>query len=137
MNVTMHSINPKVFKISFKPERKLIMSLISNFIKPIDAAVTNSSPIWCGKDLQASASLKRQKNGEIFPAFQFISVTNDCNLRCQGCWVSTNGKTESLDVERIHSIIEESKKQGSYFFGILGGEPLNIQTIIRNIRKTS
>ncbi len=67
---------------------------------------------------------KRQKRGEIFPAFQFISVTNDCNLNCQGCWVTTNGKKENLDIEKIHSIIEESKKQGSYFFGILGGEPL-------------
>lgn len=67
---------------------------------------------------------KRQKKGELFPAFQFISVTNDCNLKCQGCWVSANGQKEYLDIEKIHSIIEESKKQGSYFFGILGGEPL-------------
>jgi MoaA/NifB/PqqE/SkfB family radical SAM enzyme len=67
---------------------------------------------------------KRQQKGELFPAFQFISVTNDCNLKCQGCWVSTNGGKESLDIEKVHSIIEESKKQGSYFFGILGGEPL-------------
>jgi MoaA/NifB/PqqE/SkfB family radical SAM enzyme len=67
---------------------------------------------------------KRQERGELFPAFQFISVTNDCNLKCQGCWVSTNGNKESLDIEKIHSIINESKKHGSYFFGILGGEPL-------------
>ncbi|MFA6403233.1 MAG: radical SAM protein [Salinivirgaceae bacterium] len=67
---------------------------------------------------------KRKKNGELFPAFQFISVTNDCNLKCQGCWVSTKDHKEYLDIEKIHSIIAESKKQGSYFFGILGGEPL-------------
>lgn len=67
---------------------------------------------------------KRKRKGERFPAFQFISVTNDCNLRCQGCWVTTGGKKENLAIEKIHAVIEESKKQGSSFFGILGGEPL-------------
>jgi MoaA/NifB/PqqE/SkfB family radical SAM enzyme len=67
---------------------------------------------------------KRKKRGEMFPAFQFISVTNDCNLNCQGCWVTRGEKSASLDIERVNQIILESKKNGSYFFGILGGEPL-------------
>ncbi|NOU18104.1 MAG: radical SAM protein [Bacteroidales bacterium] len=67
---------------------------------------------------------KRKKRGEMFPAFQFISVTNDCNLSCQGCWVTKGEKTSSLDIEQINRIIIDSKKYGSYFFGILGGEPL-------------
>lgn len=73
---------------------------------------------------------KRKKKGEIFPAFQFISVTNDCNLHCQGCWVSKGSKASSLSEDQIHSIINESKKQGSYFFGILGGEPLMYPKLI-------
>jgi MoaA/NifB/PqqE/SkfB family radical SAM enzyme len=67
---------------------------------------------------------KRKKKGEVFPAFQFISVTNDCNLSCQGCWVSKGEKSESLDITKINKIITDSKQYGSYFFGILGGEPL-------------
>ncbi len=67
---------------------------------------------------------KRRKKGLIFPAFQFISITNDCNLRCQGCWVSTNGHKEYMEPPKIHSVIEAGKRQGSYFFGILGGEPI-------------
>lgn len=67
---------------------------------------------------------KRKKRGEMFPAFQFISVTNDCNLHCQGCWVTRGEKSATLDLEQVNRIIEESKKYGSYFFGILGGEPL-------------
>ncbi|HEX2970123.1 MAG TPA: radical SAM protein [Bacteroidales bacterium] len=67
---------------------------------------------------------RRMKKGKIFPAFQFISITNDCNLRCQGCWVSTGNSPEYMNADKINSIIESSKKQGSYFFGILGGEPL-------------
>jgi len=67
---------------------------------------------------------KRRKKGELFPAFQFISVTNDCNLKCQGCWVTKGEAAETLDIKQIDKIITESKKYGSYFFGILGGEPL-------------
>lgn len=67
---------------------------------------------------------KRQARGEdFFPAFIMISVTESCNLACSGCWVSTTGK-KSLSGEQIDGIIRESKKKGSYFFGILGGEPL-------------
>lgn len=78
---------------------------------------------------------KRKERGENFPAFQFISVTNDCNLKCQGCWVTRGEQKESLDVEKIHSIINESKKHGSYFFGILGGEPLIYKPLLEIFRK--
>ncbi|MEI7526935.1 MAG: radical SAM protein, partial [Mariniphaga sp.] len=67
---------------------------------------------------------KRKQRGENFPAFQFISVTDDCNLACQGCWVTKGEKSASLDLAAINKIIDDSKKYGSYFFGILGGEPL-------------
>ncbi len=67
---------------------------------------------------------KRKKKGDLFPAFQFISITNDCNLACQGCWVTKGDKTDSLDLIQVNKIIEDSKRYGSYFFGILGGEPL-------------
>jgi MoaA/NifB/PqqE/SkfB family radical SAM enzyme len=67
---------------------------------------------------------RRRRKGKVFPAFQFISVTNDCNLHCQGCWVETANPGIYMETEKTDSIIEAGKKQGSYFFGILGGEPL-------------
>ena len=67
---------------------------------------------------------RRRKKGMIFPAFQFISITNDCNLNCQGCWVTSNGSRKYMPPDDITRIIEAGKKNGSYFFGILGGEPL-------------
>lgn len=67
---------------------------------------------------------KRQKKGEFFPAFNFISVTDDCNLQCQGCWVVGKEKNHRLKPEQVDRIIDQTKKAGSYFFGILGGEPL-------------
>lgn len=67
---------------------------------------------------------ERKKRGENFPAFQFISVTNDCNLACQGCWVTKGEKCANLDLAAINKVIADSKKHGCYFYGILGGEPL-------------
>ena len=67
---------------------------------------------------------KRLKRGDYFPAFLFISVTNACNLSCQGCWVSQTTPPKQMDAQTLDNLICECKAQGSYFFGILGGEPL-------------
>jgi len=101
------------------------MSLLSNFLQT-DSRCRRKFIInmgWKGW-LGFRKFKKRKQKGDLFPAFQFISVTNDCNLACQGCWVTNHDSKQHLDVDKIHAIINESKKQGSYFFGILGGEPL-------------
>ncbi len=101
------------------------MSLFANFTKT-DARCRLKfvlNMVWKGW-LGFRRFKNRKRKGELFPAFQFISVTNDCNLQCQGCWVSRQNAGEYLELDRIHRIINESKKQGSCFFGILGGEPL-------------
>jgi len=68
---------------------------------------------------------KRMKKGEdTFPAFLMISVTNDCNLHCQGCWVTPSKPPVNMPPGTLDRIISEAKTKGSYFFGILGGEPL-------------
>ena len=73
---------------------------------------------------------RRQQCGEpFFPAFNMISVTETCNLACSGCWVSKGGR-KSLTMEQIDGIIRESKRYGSKFFGILGGEPLMYKGLI-------
>jgi MoaA/NifB/PqqE/SkfB family radical SAM enzyme len=80
---------------------------------------------------------KRLKKGEFFPAFHFISVTDDCNLRCQGCWVTGKSQKSRLEPEHLNQIIEETKAKGSYFFGILGGEPLLYKPLFDIFRKHS
>jgi MoaA/NifB/PqqE/SkfB family radical SAM enzyme len=77
------------------------------------------------KGVRASRRFHRRlAAGDYYPAFLFLSVTSRCNLRCQGCWVSTNGPRADLDAETLDRIIRESKRRGNYFYGILGGEPL-------------
>ncbi|MBN1864976.1 MAG: radical SAM protein [Victivallales bacterium] len=73
---------------------------------------------------------RRLKERHPFPAFIVISVTNRCNLRCQGCWMSVGKPGIELDQEQIEGIIAECKRNGSYFFGILGGEPLMHSSIL-------
>lgn len=68
---------------------------------------------------------KRCKNEEYpFPAFIVMSITNSCNLKCQGCWITQTNPPIELRLDQIEDVIKECKKRGSFFFGILGGEPL-------------
>lgn len=65
-----------------------------------------------------------QASGGTFPAFIFISVTNNCNLHCQGCWVTKTDPPKDMDPDMLDRIIRHAKSRERYFFGILGGEPL-------------
>lgn len=78
---------------------------------------------------------KRQATGApFFPAFVMISVTESCNLACSGCWVSAGGR-KSLSLAQLDGIIAGSKQKGSYFFGILGGEPLMYKGLMELMEK--
>jgi len=76
------------------------------------------------KGMRAVQRFQRRKaRGDAFPAFLFLSVTNACNLRCQGCWVTPSRPPTHLDLGLAHRLIDAARSQGSFFFGILGGEP--------------
>lgn len=66
---------------------------------------------------------RRLRRGDFFPPFLYISVVNSCNLRCQGCWVDVAAKQQTIDVDSMSRLIDQSKQAGNCFFGILGGEP--------------
>ncbi len=66
---------------------------------------------------------KRLKQGQVFPPFLFISITNSCNLRCQGCWVDVDKPQSIIPLDEMNRMIGNAKKHGNSFFGILGGEP--------------
>ena len=66
---------------------------------------------------------RRLKRGEYFPPFLYLSIINSCNLRCQGCWVDVEAERMQIDLETLNRTINDAKKNGNAFFGILGGEP--------------
>ncbi len=68
---------------------------------------------------------RRQRRGEpFFPAFLMLSITDRCNLRCQGCWVTAADPPRELSGEAVDRLIAAANAHGSHFFGLLGGEPL-------------
>jgi MoaA/NifB/PqqE/SkfB family radical SAM enzyme len=66
---------------------------------------------------------KRLKKGIHFPPFLFISIINSCQLRCQGCWVDVESPRKMIDLDEWNTLINDAKKHGNSYFGILGGEP--------------
>ena len=66
---------------------------------------------------------RRLKEGVHFPPFLFISVINSCQLRCQGCWVDVESPRQMISLEDMNRLINDAKKHGNSYFGILGGEP--------------
>ena len=76
----------------------------------------------------------RLKEGKTFPPFLYISITNGCNLRCQGCWVDVDKPAHMLSFEELDRLIRNAKKHGNSFFGILGGEPFLHPDLIRLLK---
>src|SRR5688500_2456841 len=66
---------------------------------------------------------KRLKQGVHFPPFLYISIINSCQLRCQGCWVDVEAPRQMITLDEMNKLINDAKKHGNSFFGILGGEP--------------
>jgi MoaA/NifB/PqqE/SkfB family radical SAM enzyme len=79
---------------------------------------------FCLKSAKTLKLFQKQRlKNFYFPAFLFISITNRCNLSCQGCWVSPT-PPHDMPLKQINKIIDDAKTKGRFFFGILGGEPL-------------
>ena len=66
---------------------------------------------------------RRLRRGEYFPPFLYVSIINSCNLRCQGCWVDVEAERSTIDLKAMNRLIDDAKRHGNAFFGILGGEP--------------
>jgi MoaA/NifB/PqqE/SkfB family radical SAM enzyme len=65
----------------------------------------------------------RLREGKVFPPFLYISITNSCNLRCQGCWVDVDKPASMIAFDEMDRLIRNAKRHGNSYFGILGGEP--------------
>ena len=71
----------------------------------------------------------RLRHGEVFPPFLFLSLTNACNLSCRGCWVTPSRPPRELEPDTVDRVIEEGRRRGCHFYGILGGEPLLYESL--------
>ena len=81
--------------------------------------------LWAYKAMRAVRVYKRRvKRGELFPPFLFLALTNACNLRCRGCWIENRQPVRQLSVEDVDAVIAAGRRQRSYFYTLLGGEPM-------------
>lgn len=78
---------------------------------------------------------KRLRQGVCFPPFLFISITNSCQLRCQGCWVDVDRPRRMIELAELDRIVSQAKQHGNHFFGLLGGEPLLHPHLLDLLRK--
>ena len=104
----------------------MIFSLTSRIVRTVDPKCLAKIAWNFGYKGARSVMLfkKRMERGEFFPPFLYISILNSCNLRCQGCWVDVDKPREAIKLEELNKIVNDAKKHGNAFFGILGGEPL-------------
>lgn len=103
----------------------MIVSLTSRIVRTVDPTCLAKIAWNFGFKGARSVLLfeQRMKRGEFFPPFLYISILNSCNLRCQGCWVDVDKPREAIKLDELNKIVNDAKKHGNSFFGILGGEP--------------
>jgi MoaA/NifB/PqqE/SkfB family radical SAM enzyme len=103
----------------------MILSLTSRILRTVDPVCLAKIGWNFGFKGARSVMLfkKRMQKGEFFPPFLYISILNSCNLRCQGCWVDVDKPREAIKLEELNKIVNDAKRRGNSFFGILGGEP--------------
>ncbi|HOX01103.1 MAG TPA: radical SAM/SPASM domain-containing protein [Candidatus Paceibacterota bacterium] len=103
-----------------------MLSLIYRMVREIDPRLlaTCAWNLGVGGLRSVRAFERRRRQGMSFPAFLFLSLTSRCNLRCQGCWMSTQASPQDLDLAAVDDLIRQARREGCRFFGLLGGEPL-------------
>ncbi len=98
-------------RMLLEPDKRVLAKFLFNFA-------------WHGRRSMA-VYRRRVKRGLRAPAFLFISVTDRCNLDCQGCWVSASDPCREWALDDLDAVITEFKNENkTRFFGLLGGEPL-------------
>lgn len=81
--------------------------------------------LWVFKGDRAMAAFRRRlKRGELFPPFLFLALSSACNLRCRGCWIDMPKAGKSLTEDDVERIIAAGERQKSFFYTLLGGEPM-------------
>ncbi len=74
-------------------------------------------------------------NEQRHPYLLLISPTNNCNLRCKGCYAGSDAtKKDYLDFDVLDRILTEKRELwGSYFTAVSGGEPFIYESRGKNL----
>jgi MoaA/NifB/PqqE/SkfB family radical SAM enzyme len=75
--------------------------------------------------------MNAKSEGLLVPPVLILSITNQCNLSCTGCYAASAGtipkgniiRTPELNYKQWHKIIKDAEELGVQMFVIAGGEP--------------
>ncbi|MDY3979338.1 MAG: radical SAM protein [Tidjanibacter sp.] len=109
----------------------VVRNLRRGYISPL--AIERLTDVFVNNTLLDSNPQKReaqrafeQKYGRGAPNFIVLSPTKGCNLRCEGCYASSDSDSSpSLDFDTVDRIVGEVRNLfGGSFVVLSGGEPL-------------
>ncbi len=91
---------------------------------PRQAVAFIRAMFWLGESARRRAAWRRR--GVNVPPIIIFSVTDRCNLTCQGCYAQSfrHESEGELDAAELRKVVEEAHDLGVSFFVIAGGEPL-------------
>lgn len=80
-----------------------------------------------------------EKQGTHVPPFLIVSVTSQCNLKCQGCYdkMRKHDPSKQLSSERLDALLTEAEELGISVVLLAGGEPLLRQDLFTVTKKHS
>ena len=107
------------------------MDVLMDNQKEQDLAFSFIKNSMVAKDLRK----KHSDNGEHIPPFIICSITQLCNLNCQGCYEAVNAEVRNSDedimsAEKWDEIFCEAEALGIMFTLLAGGEPLLRKDVI-------
>jgi MoaA/NifB/PqqE/SkfB family radical SAM enzyme len=104
------------------------------FTNPAQAFVFLRSLVWLKRASKKRDSLKAE--GVQVPAIILWSITNECNLHCEGCYNQSffPGSKEEMDTGEMERIAKEARDLGVSFFVLAGGEPFMKPEILNIIK---
>lgn len=106
-------------------------SLLVFFKDALRVAIKNPGQAWTFlrtlKWLRQAAKKRTswKKAGVPVPPIIIFSITNECNLKCEGCYAQAlhNFSENELNDEELERIVKEASDLGVSFFVVAGGEP--------------
>ncbi len=139
----LKSIDKAIYKMSLKatnrPEKVNLeryymgRALLNSIEKVFESGsispqcIKSLTNVFLGKTILEGVHVRQtfeSKHGFRPPCFVTISPTNNCNLKCKGCYAGDVYQRYSLRYDVFDRVITEIKKEfGAHFFVISGGEP--------------
>lgn len=86
---------------------------------------------------QEKVRKKHLKDHLTVPPIMIMSVTNDCNLTCHGCYANAQDRSKDLEmtIENIDRLISEGVDLGVSIIMLAGGEPLMKKGLLEVVSK--